>query len=80
MPTRKDSVRFKEEYKIRSGIEATNSELKRGHGLRKLRVRRFDRVALAVRFKILAVNIKRYVTHLTNSLSQASPARETCAC
>ena len=29
---------FKEQHKIRSGIEATNSELKRCHGLAKLRV------------------------------------------
>lgn len=57
---------FKEAYKIRSGIEATNSELKRRHGLGKLRVRRKPRVSLSVRLKMLALNIKRYVAHLAD--------------
>lgn len=56
---------FKEQHKIRSGIEATNSELKRDHGLRKLRVRGRARVALAVRLKAVALNVKRYLQHLT---------------
>jgi hypothetical protein len=46
-------------YKIRAGIEATNSELKRGHGLGRLRVRGDARVVLAVYFKALACNVKR---------------------
>lgn len=46
-------------YKIRAGIEATNSELKRGHGLGRLRVRGDPRVVLAVYFKALACNVKR---------------------
>ncbi len=50
---------FLSKYAIRSGIEATNSELKRGHGMRKLRVRRESRVRLAVYFKALACNLKR---------------------
>jgi len=60
---------FKERHKIRSGIEATNSELKRCHGLRKLRVRRRPRVALAVRLKALALNMKRYMTYLCETAS-----------
>lgn len=71
---------FKEQYKIRSGIEATNSEFKRCHGLRKLRVRRIGRVALSVRLKAIAVNVKRYVAHVADSLVAAGAARETCAC
>ena len=31
---------WKDRYKIRSGIEATNSELKRAHGIGRLKVRR----------------------------------------
>jgi len=57
---------FKERYKIRSGIEATNSELKRCHGLRKLRVRYKPRVALSTRLKALALNMKRYLKHLVD--------------
>ena len=51
---------WKDRYKIRSGIEATNSELKRSHGLGKLRVRRAARVCFAVACKVIACNIKRW--------------------
>ena len=64
---------FKERHKIRSGIEATNSELKRCHGLGKLRVRGRARVGLAARMKALSLNIKRYVTHLVKVASLNAP-------
>ncbi len=51
---------WKNRYKIRSGIEATNSELKRSHGLGKLRVRRAAKVCFAVACKVIACNIKRW--------------------
>lgn len=50
---------FAKRYAIRAGSEATNSELARGHGMSKLRVRRKGRVKLAVYFKALACNVKR---------------------
>ena len=56
---------FKEGYRIRAGIEATVSELKRRHGLGALRVRGRGRVELAVYLKALACNIKRMVRALT---------------
>jgi len=74
-----ETTEFKERYKIRSGIEATNSELKRCHGLSKLRVRRQPRVALSVRLKVLALNVKRYVGHLTEAAAPMAPAA-ACAC
>ncbi len=49
------------EYSIRSGIEATNSELKRAHGFGRLRVRSRSRVLLAVTSKLTACNIKRWL-------------------
>jgi hypothetical protein len=70
---------FKEAHKIRSGIEATNSELKRCHRLGKLRVRRRPRVNLSVRLKVLALNIKRYVAHLAAAATEATPT-PACAC
>jgi hypothetical protein len=70
---------FKERYKMRSGIEATNSELKRSHRLGKLRVRRRPRVALSVRLKVLGLNIKRYVAHLTD-VSAAATGLAACPC
>ena len=51
---------WKKRYKIRSGIEATMSELKRSHGMGKLRVRRSARVCFAVVCKVIACNIKRW--------------------
>lgn len=51
---------WKERYKIRSGIEATNSELKRSYGIGKLRVRRAVKVLFALSCKLIACNVKRW--------------------
>ncbi len=51
---------WKDRYKIRAGIEATNSELKRSHGIGKLRVRRLAKVCFAAACKLTACNIKRW--------------------
>jgi hypothetical protein len=50
---------WKQQYKIRAGIEATMSELKRRHGMGKLRVRKASKVHFAVACKVIACNIKR---------------------
>jgi hypothetical protein len=60
-----------ERYKIRAGIEATMSELKRGHGIGKLRVRRMPRVRMSLSFKVTACNVKRWLR--AASLSQHPP-------
>ena len=65
---------FKERYRIRAGIEATVSELKRRHGLGALRVRGRWRVELAVYLKALACNIKRMVRALTPKPEAIVPA------
>lgn len=59
--TEQRSEPWKQKYRIRAGIEATNSELKRRHGLEQLRVRRLPRVRLAVTAKLAACNIKRWM-------------------
>ncbi len=74
------TTEFKERYKIRSGIEATNSELKRCHGFAKPRVRRKPQVALSVRFKVLGLNIKRYVAHLAAAAAATAAPAPACAC
>ncbi len=51
---------WKDRYKIRSGIEATMSELKRSHGMAMLRVRKLPKVSFAVACKVIACNIKRW--------------------
>lgn len=58
---------WKDRYRIRSGVEATMSELKRGHGMAKLRVRRLPRVTFAVACKVTACNIKRWMRALLAS-------------
>jgi hypothetical protein len=78
--TEQQMAPVKERHKIRSGIEATNSELKRCHGLAKLRVRRRGRVGLAVRLKVLAVNIKRYVGHLVATAAAVGSLVPARAC
>jgi hypothetical protein len=55
------SEEFKKAYAARAGIEAANSELKRAHGLGRLRVRGRPAVECAVFMKIAACNIKRYM-------------------
>jgi hypothetical protein len=61
------TTEWKDRYKIRSGIEATNSELKRSHGLGKLRVRRASKVCFSVACKMIACNIKRWAKAHTTS-------------
>jgi hypothetical protein len=59
------TTEWKDRYKIRSGIEATNSELKRAHGIGKLKVRRLAKVCFAVACKLIACNIKRWARVLS---------------
>jgi hypothetical protein len=67
MYSNQQTTEWKDRYKIRSGIEATNSELKRSHGLGKLRVRRQAKVCFAVACKLIACNIKRWAKAHTAS-------------
>ena len=70
------SPAFKERYKKRSGIEATNQELKGRHGLGNLRIRGKPRVELAVRLKSLALNVKRATQFHVFQMAQCAP----CPC
>lgn len=58
---------FRRDYAIRSGVEASVSELKRGHELGRLRVRGTPRVTLAVGLKVTACNIKRWLRQPTDA-------------
>ncbi len=73
------SAEFKERYKIRSGIESTNAELKGRHGARRFRVRGRKRMNLSMHLKATAVNAKRASEHhaalaRASEQEQASPA------
>lgn len=64
---------WRDRYKIRSGIEATNSELKRSHGFGKLRVRRAAKVCFAVACKLIACNVKRWAkAHFLSETSSSA--------
>ena len=67
---------WRKRYAVRAGIEGTNSELKRRHGLGRLRVRGGRRVRLAVYLKALACNIKRMIHALQMQEHQAEMARQ----
>lgn len=58
---------WKQRYKIRAGVEATISELKRRHGIGKLRVRRAVKVRFALACKVTSCNIKRWAKACTGS-------------
>jgi hypothetical protein len=61
MFARQQDEQWWDRYSIRSGVEATMSELKRHHGIGRLRVRRLPRVHFAVICKLTACNIKRWL-------------------
>jgi hypothetical protein len=51
---------IKDLYRLRSGIEATNSVLVRFFGLKRLRVRGQESVSTAVEMMAMGVNLRRY--------------------
>lgn len=74
------SQEFKNVYAARAGIEAADSELKRAHGLGRLRVRGHPAVECAVFIKIAACNIKRYMRARIEQARQcARAAKQACA-
>jgi len=68
---------FRKRYAVRAGIEGTNSELKRAHGLGRLRIRGGLRVRAAVYLKALACNVKRMVRHVAERGRKAEAAAAT---
>lgn len=67
---------FKKRYAARAGIEGTNSEMKRAHGLGRLRVRRELRVKLAAFLKATACNLKRMIRHFVETILAAEKIAE----
>jgi len=71
---------FKKTYAMRAAIEGTNSELKRAHGMGRLRVRGQPAVEFAVFMKITACNVKRYIGVQVERLRKSKKAgKEGCA-
>jgi len=57
------SAEFRDEYRCRAGIEATNSELDRRTGIKKLRYRGLAKVDYCVKLKAAALNILRVAAY-----------------
>ena len=63
---------FKTRYRIRSGIEATNSEYKGPYGGGRLRVRGHPAVARTVKLKFMALNIRRWMRAAREAAREAA--------
>jgi hypothetical protein len=59
-----ETAEFKDRYRWRSGIEATNSQLAR-IGAKRLRVRGLNRSRLKMHFKALALNAMRVIAYVS---------------
>ncbi|WP_241765485.1 transposase [Caldicellulosiruptor morganii] len=60
----------------RAAIEGTNSALKRGHGLSKLRVRGLVKCRVNVGLKVLAQNFKRFARYMLERAKKAIGERQ----
>ena len=69
---RERTKEFKDGYRLRSGIEATNSEYKRPYGGGRLRVRGSPAVHRTVKFKFMALNIRRWTKSARKAQNQAA--------
>jgi len=69
---RERTKEFKDGYRLRSGIEATNSEYKRLYGGGRLRVRGSPAVTRTVKFKLMALNIRRWTQPARKTRNQAA--------
>jgi hypothetical protein len=58
---------------MRAAIEGTNSALKRGHELDKLKVRGFVKCNMVVGFKVLAHNFKRFANYMIEQSKKITP-------
>ncbi|MCR4431232.1 MAG: transposase [Tepidanaerobacteraceae bacterium] len=63
----------KENTSMRAAIEGTNSALKRGHQLGKLKVRGFVKCNMVVGFKVLAHNFKRFANYMIEQTKKLMP-------
>ncbi len=69
---RERTKEFKDDYRLRSGVEATNSEYKRPYGGGHLRVRGSPAVERTVKFKVMALNISRWTKPARKARNQAA--------
>jgi len=71
---------FAQEMKHRNGIEGTQSELVRAHGIRKARYRGLAKARLQNYFAGMACHVKRWLNRKAWELSRAAAAMAPGAC
>ncbi|MCD4817251.1 MAG: transposase, partial [Candidatus Cloacimonetes bacterium] len=59
-----ESIDFKDEYRYRSGIEATNSRFIHMTGVRRSRYRGLEKMKFGQKLKALAINVFRIAKYL----------------
>jgi len=69
---REQTKEFKDGDRLRRGIEATNSEYKRLHGGGRLRIRGHPAMDRTVKFKFMALNIRRWTQPARKKRKQAA--------
>lgn len=74
-----EGAEFKTAYRIRSGIESTNSTLKGALGADDLRVRGKERVRLTMILKVMALNAQRCVDYHLGEMRKAVASSEAGA-
>jgi len=78
------TAQFRDEYRYRSGVEATMSEFDRRTGVKNLRVRGLRAIRFSIFLKATGLNILRAATHrakinkTTNKRRDRSPVRYYC--
>ncbi len=70
--TAERGVVFRKRYNVRAGIEGTNSEMKRGQGLGRLRVRGTPRMFLALVMRTIACDLKRTMRYYRDTSRKAN--------
>ena len=72
--------KYLEDIRKRSLIEATNSEMKNSHGMRRARYRGISRVAMQCMYTAVTVNIKRWIGNIQEKLKPKNALLRPASC
>jgi len=71
---------YRKEIRMRALIEATNSDLKNNHGMKRARYRGLTKVGLQFFFTATAVNIKRWISNILEKLKPKNASTLPAMC
>jgi hypothetical protein len=72
--------KYVEDIRKRSLIEATNSEMKNSHGMRRARYRGISRVGMQCMYTAVTVNIKRWIGNIQEKLKPKNALLRPASC